>query len=374
MAKGIMMLFVAGVYIVSIGLAVRIDKGSHNPIIRRLLRKTDTLQQDVDELWAIVSTSGQQKGNETNNDIGNINKARLEQVDDAVAALNNYKSDLKRFVLTTRTGLQNEKKWLRELARNLTEKFGDLQSRVRKMFEDLGDKQNKLELQNQDLAQTIDDLGDKQYKLELQNQDLAQTIDDLKSEQQDIERNINELQKDNTRMRQVILSIQKDNVIIKDELMKMQTTTTTTTAIPTTTTTTTTQCIDSCTHDWQEFNNHCYLFVRQDKTWDEASDDCKGENGYLVEIDNNEEKEFLGVLLRDHSVLVIWIGATDQASAGEFRYINSGEKVTEEHWRAGQPDNYSGNQHCVIMFRLSNVAFLHDESCRYPRYFVCEKP
>ena len=106
MAKGIMMLFVAGVYIVSIGLAVRIDKGSHNPIIRRLLRKTDTLQQDVDELWAIVATSGQENGNETNNDIiENINKARSGQVDDAAAALNNYKADLKRFVLTTRTGL-----------------------------------------------------------------------------------------------------------------------------------------------------------------------------------------------------------------------------------------------------------------------------
>ena len=346
MAKGIVMLFVAGVYIASIGLAVRIDKGSHNPIITRLLRKTNTLQQDVDELWAIVATSGQENGNETNNDIiENINKARLGQVDDAAAALNNYKSDLKRFVLTTRTGLQNEKKWLRELARNLTEKFGDLQSRFRKMFEDLGDKQNKLELQNQDLAQEIDV---------------------LKSEQQDFKKIMNELQKDNTRMRQVMLAIQKDNENIKDELMKMQTRTTTTTAVPA-------QCIDSCTHGWQEFNNHCYLFVRQEKTWNEASDDCKVEKGYLVEIDNNEEREILGLLLDNHVVSVIWIGATDQASAGEFRSINSGEKVSEEHWREGQPDNYSGDQHCVIMFRVSND-LLHDESCRIPRYFVCEKP
>ena len=67
-----------------------------------------------------------------------------------------------------------------------------------------------------------------------------------------------------------------------------------------------------------------------------------------------------------------WIGATDLTRDGEFRYINSGVKVKEEHWDAGQPDN--GDEHCVFMWWWGSGVWLHDYPCSRKHYFVCEKP
>ena len=219
MKKGIMLLYVASVYIASIGLAVRVDKGSHSPIIRRLLRKTNTLKQDL----AIVSSTT---------------------------------------ILATTT----------------------------------------------------------------------------------------------------------------------RTTSTTTTPIPTTTTIpttmTTTEFRHSCGKGWLGFNSHCYLIstLWHNITWNGASDYCKDNGSYLIEIDNDKEMDFLYDVLFPDIHRFYWIGATDLTSDGEFRYINSGEKVQDDYWATEQLDMGYRDEHCVYMWRTQSGIWLYDLSCWWRGGFVCEKP
>ena len=64
------------------------------------------------------------------------------------------------------------------------------------------------------------------------------------------------------------------------------------------------------------------------------------------------EREFATKLLCDHLYrYVFWIGATGRKTTGRFIYQHSQQPVPEIYWKEGQPDNYSGNQHCIGMYR-----------------------
>ena len=68
--------------------------------------------------------------------------------------------------------------------------------------------------------------------------------------------------------------------------------------------------------------------------------------------------KFLCLLVQDKQPDLFCIGVTDITSELEFRYINSGEKVSEEYWSKGQPDN--DDQHCVDMCHLRGGFRLYD--------------
>ena len=176
-------------------------------------------------------------------------------------------------------------------------------------------------------------------------------------------------------LKQTVHEIQNDYEQIRTELSKLQatttTTTTTTTPLPTTTTTTTTTIPILCDGVWANFNDHCYLVVRQYKSWDDASAYCTSKNSYLIEITTDTEREFVSELVRDYRGPGFWIGATDRDTTGRFTYYHSKLPIPENYWSQGQPDN----QHCVTMNRYtwSGVVELFDNSCIYRYRFVCEK-
>ena len=68
--------------------------------------------------------------------------------------------------------------------------------------------------------------------------------------------------------------------------------------------------------------------------------------------------KFLCLLVQDKQPDQFCIGVTDITSEREFRYINSGEKVSEEYWTDGQPDN--DDQHCIVMNQWRDGFKLYD--------------
>ena len=158
---------------------------------------------------------------------------------------------------------------------------------------------------------------------------------------------------------------------MRTELYKLQATTTISTTTPLPTTMTTKPFPILCDGDWEHFNGHCYLVVRQYKSWDDASAYCTSKNSYLIEIKTDTEREFATELVCDHLYrYVFWIGATDRETTGRFIYQHSQQPVPEKYWEEGQPDNYSGNQHCVGMYgpgmygyTRSGVVELFDHYC-----------
>ena len=344
MAERILFLFLTSVFIATIVLAVKTGDASHSPIIRRLMRKTSTLQQEVEELWAIVSSGSQ--GN------GNIDKAYFEKVE---ATVKNLKSDINHIVVTTRSGLHTEKQWIRELSTNLTEKFDDLHNRVRPIIDDLGDGQNKLELEIQALQRKTNVLQNENEKSKTENRALGQTLIDI--------------QNDNSQMRQTLLAIQNDNTKMNAELIKQQAKTTTATVA-------TPPFLCGCDEGWKCFNGHCYLMVKEEKNWDDAEADCAKRDSYLLAINTDNEHDFVEneLLLDYHGRRAsFWIGAKFMQNQGLHIYKQGGCLLKEKYWYEGEPNNMGGAEHCVVMILISDVLALHDVHCSNIRYFVCEK-
>ena len=48
-----------------------------------------------------------------------------------------------------------------------------------------------------------------------------------------------------------------------------------------------------CKAGWHGFNNSCYLFQKELKTWAEGRKDCQRRGGDLVIVDSAEEHNFL---------------------------------------------------------------------------------
>ena len=61
----------------------------------------------------------------------------------------------------------------------------------------------------------------------------------------------------------------------------------------------------------------------------------------------------------------VWIGMSDEAKEGEFRWLSDNSLVTEDLWAVGQPDNggiFGGPQNCVNMV-ASLLGFWDDANC-----------
>ena len=51
--------------------------------------------------------------------------------------------------------------------------------------------------------------------------------------------------------------------------------------------------VQTCPGGWAKGGEFCYLFVREKKTWQNASNQCMDKGGYLTSIHNKEENDFL---------------------------------------------------------------------------------
>ena len=316
------------------------------------INKLCRLQNEVDAIWGIIISSGIQKqdyGNKTRTDDPGINAQELiAKVDGTITTIQGLKTEVKHLIVSSRNGLKHEKSWQREAIRNITKVCDDFQTGMTN--------------ENDDLKQSIRDMQENN----------KQELNNVKTENRELRNIIVGMRKDYQNMKQTLREVQNDNLKMKTELSKLQATTTTT---PLQTTTTTIKPIPIlCDGDWERFDDHCYLVVRQHKSWNDASAYCSSKNSYLIEITTDKEREFVSELVRD-SGYHFYIGATDRDTTGRFIYHHSKLPIPENYWRQGEPNNYGGNQYCVYVYSYtrSGIAELFDDSCSSRYRFVCEK-
>ncbi|GFO22464.1 LOW QUALITY PROTEIN: perlucin c protein [Plakobranchus ocellatus] len=100
--------------------------------------------------------------------------------------------------------------------------------------------------------------------------------------------------------------------------------------------------------------------------------ECKSAGGYLVELDDDEEYQFVyDFVTRIRGSNTFWTGGNDIEKEGHFVYFNSKKPVPPlTVWWPGQPDNTANEEHCMEI-RLS-VGGLNDWGCHQVGKFVCE--
>ena len=101
--------------------------------------------------------------------------------------------------------------------------------------------------------------------------------------------------------------------------------------------------------DAVEFNGHYYKYFDESGTWDVARGYCEAQGGYLAVITSEEEQEFLTSYIAGKEKRSYWIGLSDAAEPGNYRWVN-GEPFGYYNWAQNEPNHgYGGDEHYVAL-------------------------
>jgi len=119
-----------------------------------------------------------------------------------------------------------------------------------------------------------------------------------------------------------------------------------------------------------EYGGHGYAICTGGRTWDAAQDGCQDDFlADLVRVDDNAENAAIVAFASAASATDYWIGATDLAEEGTFRWADN-SLVDWADWDSDQPDDYQGED-CVEM-RQSFAYRWNDFPCDDISGWICE--
>jgi hypothetical protein len=134
--------------------------------------------------------------------------------------------------------------------------------------------------------------------------------------------------------------------------------------------------------DARTFNGHSYKFFPEQLSWKEAKARCESMGGRLAMVESPEENAFVAGLVSAAGKVDAWIGATDEGSEGQWRWVD-GHLMTWTNWFKDQkqPNNKGGVEHFGLMSnqKLANGKTIGwqwsdqpNESTQHQPGFVCE--
>ena len=386
--------------------AQKTNRRNLNKRLNRLTRETDVLQKNLSVIWTIISNPGNfeqmvkgaiEKGKGTMNDVKELKTEVKQLILHSRIGFANEKefqreaiSDLKRSYRGFETGmieentqikhnvdrLNNQVLGLQETSKNLQETSKDNQLRIETVNLNLNENVNEIEAHSDfldSLLEKVEVLSTiKQNKLEIENRELKQTISNMKSDHltqyRELKQTISNMKSEHLtqyrELKQTISNMKSEHLTqyreLKQTISNMKSEPT---MLP---------LIISCDEDWTLFNGHCYLYIRKKRTWDVALAACKYKDSYLVEITSESEFEFVAGM-KIWSYGRIWIGATDEEHEGNFVYQKSKQAVPTKFWNVGEPNNDEGKEDCVEMVKLEKDYKFNDVPCDFVWPFVCEK-
>ena len=135
----------------------------------------------------------------------------------------------------------------------------------------------------------------------------------------------------------------------------------------------------------------CILFSPLPMNWNDSREFCLNNNGRLIEIENEDKMNIINNEIGKGDFAAVWgfwLGLTDKANEGQWRWTESGKSLAYSNWLSGQPDNYGRKQHCALIYISHENDIIYnwtkgkwdDENCNVvPNYHgksinaLCEK-
>ncbi|XP_033641095.1 snaclec 3-like [Asterias rubens] len=137
----------------------------------------------------------------------------------------------------------------------------------------------------------------------------------------------------------------------------------------------------SCISPWTSFGNHCYLLVTNEKTFDEAEQNCQsmsrlGRPSHLASILSQEEQDFLVLLIKSvygESGKMTWFGYRRDRSSdpSTWRFSDGSPSLGYTNWSSNQPD---GDGDCVHIRDITFNFLWNDLVCSYTLSSICKRP
>ena len=107
--------------------------------------------------------------------------------------------------------------------------------------------------------------------------------------------------------------------------------------------------------DASKYKGHYYKVYNRSLNWHDAKSYCENKGGHLVTITSLGEQDFVADLIaEDGNKNCYWLGG-HKSSKGIWRWVTN-EPTPYANWAKGQPDNYTDEEDCVMMYRRKNPA------------------
>ncbi|KAL4240798.1 hypothetical protein ACF0H5_001586 [Mactra antiquata] len=124
-----------------------------------------------------------------------------------------------------------------------------------------------------------------------------------------------------------------------------------------------------CPNGWTHHGTSCYRLRMDTETWVDAKLVCELDGGYLAEIENIPENNFIHGLITDNKNL--WLGGTDLSVETEWMWIHSQQPFGYTNWRPTEPNNSNKDENCLEM---DPNGLWNDRPCHYIQKYLCERP
>ncbi|XP_017050032.1 accessory gland protein Acp29AB [Drosophila ficusphila] len=111
-----------------------------------------------------------------------------------------------------------------------------------------------------------------------------------------------------------------------------------------------------------------FFYVEEElrRNWSSAAITCRRRGAQLAVIEGEEELKALRTRLNKERSY--WLDINDLDTEGQFKSSATGKEPPFYKWRAGQPNNFDGKQHCVDLLD----GLMYDNKCDTQRYFICQ--
>ncbi|TMW49796.1 hypothetical protein DOY81_005153, partial [Sarcophaga bullata] len=120
-------------------------------------------------------------------------------------------------------------------------------------------------------------------------------------------------------------------------------------------------------------NYKTYTIFFEEVNWFTALERCGNNGKKLASITSLDDSIKLIETLDTLSQLYatnFWLGASDLGHNGQYVWASNGEAISRfTNWRAGEPNNWCGHEHCLEL--LSDGQW-NDLNCDYKLKFICE--
>jgi hypothetical protein len=121
-------------------------------------------------------------------------------------------------------------------------------------------------------------------------------------------------------------------------------------------------------------DKHAYLFCNHlAADWTSARLHCTQYGYELVQVDDQEEDDWLVETAVDFRTPYVWTGLNDMRKEGEWEW-STGQPAEFTSWNEGEPNNWGGREDCGIMYvTTEKKGRFNDRNCRDARpQFICE--
>ncbi|EDW55752.1 C-type lectin 37Db [Drosophila sechellia] len=119
-----------------------------------------------------------------------------------------------------------------------------------------------------------------------------------------------------------------------------------------------------------EIGGKQYYISLAKTNWFEASNHCRQNGGFLLNLESREELELLSPHL--HPAYSYWLSINDLGDRGVYVSEATGLEAPFLNWSAGEPDNSSGHDRCVELWLSTSSFQMNDLPCYSPVAFICQ--